>query len=144
MGTCYFFIFCVCLFTNGHESVLSSEIQCCNDTFFLPFAAAAGSNKSASSSTTLNTRKLDEETENLSREYFSITFAQHGWIRFFFFIPCFIYRRIRCFHIRGAWKQSMTRNLYRLNYLWELYCFIFIFFVVFSSFITFLSIGCFI
>lgn len=43
--------------------------------FFLPSAAAAGSNKSASSSTSLNTRKLDEETENLSREYFSITFA---------------------------------------------------------------------
>ena len=31
--------------------------------------ANAGSNKAASSSTTLNTRKLDEETENLSREY---------------------------------------------------------------------------
>ena len=37
---------------------------------FLTFAAAAGSNKSASSSTSLNTRKLDEETENLTREFF--------------------------------------------------------------------------
>lgn len=35
---------------------------------FMPFAAAAGSNKSASSSTSLNTRKLDEETENLSHD----------------------------------------------------------------------------
>ncbi|KAL8141293.1 hypothetical protein V2J09_007314 [Rumex salicifolius] len=30
--------------------------------------AAAGSNKAASSSTTLNTRKLDEETENLAHD----------------------------------------------------------------------------
>lgn len=30
--------------------------------------SAAGSNKSASSSTSLNTRKLDEETENLSHD----------------------------------------------------------------------------
>lgn len=31
--------------------------------------ATAGSNKAASSSTSLNTRKLDEETENLSRKF---------------------------------------------------------------------------
>ena len=41
--------------------------------YFWPFsyingAATAGTNKAASSSTSLNTRKLDEETENLSRE----------------------------------------------------------------------------
>lgn len=35
----------------------------------LSFAATAGTNKAASSSTTLNTRKLDEETENLAREF---------------------------------------------------------------------------
>ena len=34
-----------------------------------PPTANAGANKAASSSTSLNTRKLDEETENLSREY---------------------------------------------------------------------------
>lgn len=33
------------------------------------FVANAGTNKAASSSTSLNTRKLDEETETLSREY---------------------------------------------------------------------------
>ncbi|RWV97705.1 hypothetical protein BHE74_00014400 [Ensete ventricosum] len=32
----------------------------------------AGSNKAASSSTSLNTRKLDEETENLSREFLDV------------------------------------------------------------------------
>lgn len=31
-------------------------------------AATAGTNKAASSSTTLNTRKLDEDTENLARK----------------------------------------------------------------------------
>ncbi|KAK6259284.1 hypothetical protein SCA6_013758 [Theobroma cacao] len=31
--------------------------------------ATAGTNKAASSSTTLNTRKLDDETENLAREF---------------------------------------------------------------------------
>mgnify|MGYP004720593241 CR=1 FL=1 len=31
-------------------------------------AASAGTNKAASSSTSLNTRKLDEDTENLARE----------------------------------------------------------------------------
>jgi len=36
----------------------------------LVIVAAAGSNKAASSSTSLNTRKLDEETENLHREYY--------------------------------------------------------------------------
>ena len=36
-------------------------------------AATAGTNKAASSSTTLNTRKLDEETENLARKYISIS-----------------------------------------------------------------------
>ncbi|RVW19548.1 Multiprotein-bridging factor 1a [Vitis vinifera] len=37
---------------------------------FLPsLVAHAGTNKAASSSTSLNTRKLDEETENLAREY---------------------------------------------------------------------------
>lgn len=35
----------------------------------LSFTATAGTNKAASSSTTLNTRKLDEETENLAREF---------------------------------------------------------------------------
>lgn len=37
--------------------------------FYLSFAATAGTNKAASSSTSLNTRKLDEETENLAREF---------------------------------------------------------------------------
>lgn len=32
-------------------------------------AANAGSNRAASSSTSLNTRKLDEDTENLSRKF---------------------------------------------------------------------------
>nr|XP_048327073.1 multiprotein-bridging factor 1b-like [Ziziphus jujuba var. spinosa] len=32
--------------------------------------STAGTNKAASSSTSLNTRKLDEETENLARESF--------------------------------------------------------------------------
>lgn len=32
-------------------------------------AATAGSNKAASSGTSLNTRKLDEDTENLAREW---------------------------------------------------------------------------
>lgn len=36
-------------------------------------AATAGTNKAASSSTTLNTRKLDEETENLARKYIYIS-----------------------------------------------------------------------
>ena len=34
----------------------------------LIFVATAGTNKAASSSTSLNTRKLDEETENLVRK----------------------------------------------------------------------------
>lgn len=42
----------------------------------LSFAAAAGSNKAASSSTSLNTRKLDEETENLTRECLSVCIFQ--------------------------------------------------------------------
>ena len=36
--------------------------------YFNSLAANAGGNKAASSSTSLNTRKLDEETENLTRE----------------------------------------------------------------------------
>ncbi|KAG5579055.1 hypothetical protein H5410_049682 [Solanum commersonii] len=42
-------------------------ISCSLDTFFSN-AANAGSNRAASSSTSLNTRKLDEDTENLSHE----------------------------------------------------------------------------
>lgn len=38
------------------------------------FAANAGTNKAASSGTSLNTRKLDEETENLSREFSMFVF----------------------------------------------------------------------
>ena len=36
-------------------------------------AATAGTKKVVSSSTTLKTRKLDEETENLARKYISIS-----------------------------------------------------------------------
>ncbi|XP_031270843.1 multiprotein-bridging factor 1b-like [Pistacia vera] len=35
----------------------------------------AGTNKAASSSTSLNTRKLDEDTENLAREYLFLIFC---------------------------------------------------------------------
>lgn len=42
-------------------------ISCSLDAFFSN-AANAGSNRAASSSTSLNTRKLDEDTENLSHE----------------------------------------------------------------------------
>lgn len=42
---------------------------------FLYGAANAGTNKAASSSTSLNTRKLDEDTENLSREFFSFNYV---------------------------------------------------------------------
>lgn len=44
---------------------------------YLYFSAAAGTNKAASSSTSLNTRKLDDETENLAREYFLRSFSHH-------------------------------------------------------------------
>ena len=37
----------------------------------LVIVAVAGTNKAASSSTSLNTRKLDEETENLHRECYT-------------------------------------------------------------------------
>lgn len=45
-----------------------SKMFYAHDIYFLN-AATAGSNKAASSSTTLNTRKLDEDTENLSRKF---------------------------------------------------------------------------
>ena len=39
-------------------------------------AASAGTNRAASSSTSLNTRKLDEETENLTREYICVSVSK--------------------------------------------------------------------
>lgn len=41
---------------------------CCANCFLVLISAAAGTNKAASSSTSLNTRKLDDENENLARE----------------------------------------------------------------------------
>lgn len=48
--------------------------------------STAGTNKAASSSTSLNTRKLDEETENLAREYI------YSLCRFFFFDRCLCFK----------------------------------------------------
>ncbi|XP_048430383.1 multiprotein-bridging factor 1a isoform X1 [Pyrus x bretschneideri] len=45
-----------------------AEIETLKKVALLIFAATAGTNKAASSSTTLNTRKLDDETENLAHE----------------------------------------------------------------------------
>lgn len=47
---------------------LSNQIFCVRRDF-LDIAATAGSNKAASSGTSLNTRKLDEDTENLARKW---------------------------------------------------------------------------
>lgn len=54
-----------------------------NSHLFMFYSANAGSNKAASSSTSLNTRKLDDETENLAREYLWFVYCSFEFILFF-------------------------------------------------------------
>ncbi|RZR92604.1 hypothetical protein BHM03_00020934 [Ensete ventricosum] len=54
------------LFGSTSFLTLSIGVRSLMGVVYVSFAANAGTNKAASSSTSLNTRKLDEETENLS------------------------------------------------------------------------------
>lgn len=66
----------------------------------------AGTNKAASSSTSLNTKRLDEDTENLAREYYNI-YRQR--IRL-----CLIYLLKTAFSFQNLTKQSCLDNWWRV------------------------------
>ena len=78
------------------------------------FAANAGTNKAASSSTSLNTRKLDEETENLSREWSMFLFSDDD---FFVILSAFMFNLLivqyfSCHYYVTNWCQNI-KNLLR-------------------------------
>lgn len=61
------------------------DVYSLSHLFIYFFSANAGMNKAASSSTSLNTRKLDEDTDNLTREYFWFIYCSRQFILFFQF-----------------------------------------------------------
>jgi len=70
------YLLCVCLFFGGFYFSFVDDLYCLDGlkmiVQLLPLTDNAGTNKAASSSTSLNTKRLDEDTENLTREYYNI------------------------------------------------------------------------
>jgi len=67
----------VCLFVCGFHFSFVDERYCLmdglnGDCSNVALTDNAGTNKAAASSTSLNTKRLDEDTENLAREYYNI------------------------------------------------------------------------
>ena len=76
MDVSYVFVCaCVCLcvfFIFVFGKLLYLDGLNCDCSIVVVVTDNAGTNKAASSSTSLNTKRLDDDTENLAREYYNI------------------------------------------------------------------------